>query len=355
MSKLNTLPPHYSNGLINFETPEIMRELIKANKALAELKGYSEVVPNKNILLNAITLNESKDSSEIENIITTHDELFSAMADVKLISEMPKEVLKYKEAIWHGYDLIKKNGFLSTNMIVEIQRIIEGNRAGIRKQGGTVLQNEKTKEIIYTPPSTEDEIRELMTDLEKYMNIEDGIDPLIKLAVIHYQFESIHPFYDGNGRTGRIINILYLILKDLIDSPILYLSKYIIENKNEYYDLLQKVRTQGLWHEWILYIVRGVFETSKDSLYRLKKINEEYNNVVEKIKSRVPSLYSRELVDLLFSEFYTKISSVEKCLEVTRKTASGYLRQLVESDILEVEVMGRNKIYINRGLINCVL
>jgi len=355
MSKLNTLPPHDSNGLINFETPEIMRELIKANKALAELKGYSEVVPNKNILLNAITLNESKDSSEIENIITTHDELFSEMADVKLISDIPKEVLKYKEAIWHSYDLIKKNGFLSTNMIVEIQRIIEGNRAGIRKQGGTVLQNEKTKEIIYTPPSTEDEIRELMTDLEKYMNMENGIDPLIKLAVIHYQFESIHPFYDGNGRTGRIINILYLILNDLIDSPILYLSKYIIENKNKYYDLLQKVRTQGLWHEWILYIVRGVFETSKDSLYRLKRINEEYNNVVEKIKSRVPSLYSRELVDLLFSEFYTKISSVVKCLEVTRKTASGYLSQLVESDILEVEVMGRNKIYINRGLINCVL
>ncbi len=355
MSKLSTLPPHDSRGLINFETSEIMRELIKSNKALAELKGYSEVVPNKNILLNAITLNESKDSSEIENIITTHDELFSAMADVKLISDRPKEVLKYKEAIWHGYDIIKKNGFLSTNMIVEIQRIIEGNRAGIRKQGGTVLQNEKTKEIIYTPPSTEDEIRELMTDLEKYINIEDGIDPLIKLAVIHYQFESIHPFYDGNGRTGRIINILYLILNDLIDSPILYLSKYIIENKNEYYDLLQKVRTHGLWHEWILYIVKGVFETSKDSLYRLKRINEEYNNVVEKIKSRVPSLYSRELVDLLFSEFYTKISSVEKCLKVTRKTASGYLKQLEENGILEVEVMGRNKIYINRGLVNCVL
>lgn len=355
MSKLFKLPPHNADGLIDLETPEILKALIKANKALAELKGYSEVVPNKNILLNAITLNESKDSSEIENIVTTFDELFIEMAAVKQMTNMPKEVLKYKEAIWHGYDLVKKNGFISTNMIVEIQKIIEGNKAGIRKQAGTVLMNERTKEIIYTPPSSESEIRELLTDLEKYMNTESSIDPLVKLAVIHHQFESIHPFYDGNGRTGRIINILYLILNGLIDSPILYLSKYIIENKNEYYDLLQEVRTQGKWCEWISYVVRGVYETSKDSLNRLKKISDEYNRVATEIKSKLPNLYSRELIDLLFSEFYTKISSVEQHLGVTRKTASNYLTQLTEHGILEVEVMGRNKLYINRGLINCVI
>jgi len=354
MSKLKTLPPHNLKGLIHFETPDIMRALIRAHKALAELKGYSEVVPNKNILLNAITLNESKDSSEIENIVTTHDELFSALADIKKVTSMSKEVLNYKEAIWHGYKLVKSNGFISTNMIVEIQGIIERNRAGIRKQGGTVLQNEKTKEIVYIPPATESEIRELMADLEKYINEGDDIDPLIKLAVIHYQFESIHPFYDGNGRTGRIINILYLILKDLIDSPILYLSKYIMENKNEYYRLLQKVRTDDLWHDWVLYIVKGVYQTSKNSLAQLKRINDAYNKMTSNIKERLPDIYSRELVDLLFSEFYTRISNVEKALNITRKTASGYLNQLVGLGVLAVETRGRDKIFINEKLIDSI-
>lgn len=202
-----------------------MREASKANRKLAELKGYSEIVPNKNILINAITLNEAKESSEIENIITTHDELFSALSKSEYLFGAAKEVLNYNEALWRGIDLIKENGFLATNMFVEIQEIIEGNKAGIRTQGGTNLINERTGEVVYTPPETEKEIRNLLGNIERYINEEDDIDPLIKLAVIHYQFESIHPFYDGNGRTGRIINELFLVMRGLLDTPILLSSK----------------------------------------------------------------------------------------------------------------------------------
>lgn len=355
MSNLFPLPPKTENGAVNLETIEVLKALAKAHRNLAELKGYAEVVPNKNILINALTLNEAKDSSAIENIITTHDELFDAMSSGKSLIGAAKEVLNYKEAIWHGFTLVEKNGFLSTNMIVEIQEIIEGNRAGIRKQGGTVLKNEQTGEIVYTPPETEPEIRGLMVNLEKYMNDSyDDIDPLIKLAVIHYQFESIHPFYDGNGRTGRIINILYLVLNELLDTPILYLSKYIMDHRQEYYRLLQEVGKKGVWTEWIVYILRGIAVMSKHSLNQLKQINALIENTSREISRVLPKVYSRELVDVIFSEFYTRISSVEKALGVTRKTASGYLTQLVEAGFLAVESRGREKVFINRKLIEVV-
>lgn len=354
MGKLYTLPPHNDQGLIELETIEVLKELSKAHRYLAELKGYAEVVPNKNILLNALTLNESKDSSAIENIITTHDELFEAMSSSNHVLGAPKEVLNYKEAIWHGYNLVIEKGFISTNMMVEIQEIIEGNKAGIRRQGGTVLKNEQTGEIVYTPPETAKEITDLMANLAEYINNPDDVDALIRLAVIHFQFESIHPFYDGNGRTGRIINILYLVLMGLLDSPILCLSKYIVENKSDYYRLLQEVRTKEVWTEWVVYILKGVSEMSKYSLTQLKSINELYEFTVLEVKEKLPKIYSKELVELLFSEFYTRISSVEKALNVTRKTASSYLSQLVETGILTVEIKGRDKIYINNGLVDVV-
>lgn len=350
--KLEKLPAKWKNELVNIETVEIMREVAKANRRIAELKGYSEIVPNKNILINAITINEAKESSEIENIVTTHDELFQSMANKNYSSGSAKEVLNYKDALWRGIALIKENGMLTTNMIVEIQSIIEENNAGIRTQGGTVLMNDKTGEIIYRPPGTEEELRELLWNLEQFINIDDDIDPLIKLAVIHYQFESIHPFYDGNGRTGRIINELYLVMKGLLDSPILYLSKYVLETKNEYYMLLNEIHTNGNWEDWIIYILKGLQNTSERSLLILKELDQLIGKTSVEIKEKLPKIYSKELVDLIFTEFYTRISSVETELSVTRKTASNYLSELVGIGILGVEVRGKDKIFINRSLID---
>ena len=273
------------------------------------------------LLMRPLWLQEAKESSEIENIITTHDDLFSALSKSEYMFGAAKEVINYKEALWRGIELIREKGLLTTNMIVEVQGIIEENKSGIRKQGGTKLINEKTRETVYTPPSTENEIRNLLGNLENYINGDDEVDPLIKLAVIHYQFESIHPFYDGDGRTGRIINELFLVMSGLLDSPILYLSKYILSTKEEYYSLLNDIPGKGNWEEWVLYILKGIQETSENSL------------------------------DILFLECYTRISNVQKGLNVTRKTASNYLNALSESGILEVEVRGKDKLFINKRLL----
>ena len=347
---LKKLPPN-----VELETKNVLKQLSKSHRALAELKGFSDMIPNKNILINAITINEAKDSSEIENIITTHDELFKTMSGENYKSPPAKEVVNYRTAVWQGYNIVKEKGFLSTNMIIEIQGFIELNRAGIRKIPGTVLKNETTGEVVYTPPSGEQEILSLLTNLEQYINNDDdNIDFLVKLAVIHYQFESIHPFYDGNGRTGRIINVLYLILKDLLDSTILYLSKYIIKNKADYYKLLKKVTVQDEWEEWILFILHGIEEMSNETLILVKKINRLLENTAEKIKDELPKIYSRELVDLIFFEFYTKISYIEEGLGVSRKTAYKYLSQLEEKGYLESEKIGRERIYLNKKLFKIV-
>ena len=261
---LKTLPPS-----VNLETHRVLKQLIRSHKALAELKGFADTMPNKHILINAVMINEAKDSSEIENIITTHDELFQAMSQSDYPNSATKEVVNYRSALWHGYEMVKEKQLLTINMIMEIQQIIEQNRAGIRKLPGTVLQNTLTGHVVYHPPAGEPMIRALMANLEQYINDDyDGVDPLVKLAVIHFQFESIHPFYDGNGRTGRIINVLYLVLKELLDSPILYLSRYIIRNKTAYYRLLQNVRTQHAWEEWTLYILTGIEEIADETLSR---------------------------------------------------------------------------------------
>ena len=347
---LKKLPPN-----VELETKNILKQLSKSHRALAELKGFSDMIPNKNILINAITINEAKDSSEIENIITTHDELFKTMSGENYKSPAAKEVVNYRTAVWHGYNIVKEKGFLSTNMIIEIQGLIELNRAGIRKLPGTVLKNEATGEVVYTPPSGEQEILSLLANLEQYINNDDdNIDPLVKLAVIHYQFESIHPFYDGNGRTGRIINVLYLVLKDLLDSPILYLSKYIIRNKSDYYKLLKEITVKGNWEEWILFILQGIEETANETLILVKKINRLLENTAEKIKKDLPKIYSRELVDLIFFEFYTKISYIEEGLGVSRKTASKYLSELEDKGYLVSEKIGRERIYLNKKLFKIV-
>ena len=348
MVKLSKLPPHD-----NFDSITILKQLLNTHKALAELKGFSDVIPNKNILINAAMINEAKNSSEIENIITTHDELYKAMSGAK-VTGPSKEVINYRKALWSGYELVKQNGFISTNMIITIQSIIENSDAGIRKVPGTVLMNDKTKEVIFTPPTSYDEIMDLLANLENYINQDDEVDHLVKLAVIHYQFESIHPFYDGNGRTGRIINILYLVLKGLLDSPILYLSKYINKNKQQYYIYLQSVRDENDWEPLILYLLKGIEETSVNTLDVLKDIVNLIDIIKQEIKEKLPKIYSKELVDVLFYEFYTKISYVEKGLGVSRKTASTYLIDLERAGILVSEMVGRDKIYINHKLFELV-
>ena len=344
------LPPE-----ADLETKQVLKRLAGAHRALAELKGFADTMPNKNILINAVTINEAKDSSEIENIITTHDELFKAMSQPNYQNSAAKEVVNYRTALWKGYEAIKNTQILTINMMVEIQMNIEKNRAGIRKLPGTVLKNEATGEVVYTPPIGEQEIMALLSNLESYMNDDhDEIDSLIKLAVIHHQFESIHPFYDGNGRTGRIINVLYLVLKELLDSPILYLSQYIIRNKTSYYRLLQEVRTKGLWEEWILFMLDGIESTAVETLKLIKKINSLVEQTAEDILTALPKIYSRELVDLLFFEFYTKTIYIEKGLRISRKTAVTYLSALEESGFLTSERIGRERIYLNKRLFEVV-
>jgi len=348
--KLPMLPPS-----VELETKLVLKALARANRALAELKGYADTIPNKHILINAVMINEAKDSSAIENIITTHDEVYKAMSGNSFKNPAAKEVVSYRTALWQGYELVKACEMFTTNMIVEIQGIIEKNRVGIRKLPGTVLRNERTGETVYTPPSGEDEIRELLSNLEKYINEDyNDVDPLIKLAVIHCQFESIHPFYDGNGRTGRIINVLYLVLKELLDSPILYLSRYIIRNKSAYYRLLQEVRSKNNWEDWIVYILTGIEETAKETLRLVKRINTEVETMSAEIKEKLPKIYSKELIVLLFYEFYTKTVYIENGLLVTRKTAVNYLSSLEKEGFLTSEKIGRERIYQNKRLYDLV-
>ena len=348
--KLPMLPPH-----AGLETKHVLKALARANRALAELKGYSDTIPSKHILINAVIINEAKDSSAIENIITTHDELYKAMSGSSYKNPAAKEVVNYRSALWFGYERIKERGILTTNMIVDMQSYIEKNRAGLRKLPGTVLVNEATGETVFTPPAGEDEIKNLMSNLEEYINVDlDGTDPLIKLAVIHYQFESIHPFYDGNGRTGRIINVLYLVLKELLDSPILYLSRYIIRNKIAYYRLLQGVRSENNWDDWIVYILTGIAETSEETLRLIKRINNEIDLMTAQIKEKLPKLYSRDLINLLFHEFYTRIHYVEAGLGVSRRTAVTYLGKLEKEGFLVSEKIGKERIYQNKRLFDIV-
>jgi Fic family protein len=339
---------------IEIKSVEVYKYLASANRALAELKGYSTKIPNVHILINAMTLNESKDSSEIEQIVTTHDELYQELKKPNTYGAA-KEVLNYRRAIWEGYQFIESNHFIHTNLLVELQEIIEPGKGGVRKIPGTAIQNAITGEVVHMPPQGEQEIRELLTDLENFINYPTDLDPLIKLAFIHYQFEAIHPFYDGNGRTGRVLNVLYLVLTELMDSPILYLSKYILKNKAEYYRLLKVMQDScDNCDEWIIYILKGIEETSKDTLKFLKEMVELIEEYIAEIKTTLPKIYSKELVEALFFEFYTKSSLLSEYLEINPKTARNYLSELAIAGFLVEEEVGRNKIYKNQRLFDLI-
>ena len=342
--KLQKLPISF-----NFETKQVLKSLPSAYFALAELKGIVASIPNQSILINTLGLQEAKDSSAIENIITTHDDLYKSGLNLSNIRSLEaKEVQNYISALIKGYELVSQKGLLTNQIILQIQEALEENDAGFRKQPGTILKNENTGEIVYTPPQTYDEIVELMDNLEQYINDAElhDIDPLIKMAIIHFQFESIHPFYDGNGRTGRIINVLYLILEELQSLPILYLSSYIIKHKAAYYNYLQQVRDENLWEEWLLFIINGVEETAKETtllIVEIKDMMEAFKNLM-KANYR---FYTKDLLNNLFKHPYTKIEFVVNDLGVSRLTAANYLNKLADDGVLRKEKIGTANYYIN--------
>ncbi len=336
----------------DIETKRVLKSLPSAHAALAELKGIASTMPNQSILINTLGLQEAKDSSAIENIITTHDDLYKSELNLDSYKSLnAKEVQNYITATKTGFDLLSETSLLTNRTILKIQELLEGNKAGFRKLPGTALKNSKTGAIIYTPPQDPEEIKELMSNLEKFINDKESndFDPLVKMAVIHYQFESIHPFYDGNGRTGRIINILYLIQEKLQDLPILYLSSYIIKNKTDYYRLLQEVRTKNNWEEWLLFMIKAVDQTSRETIELIISIRELMMNYKRTLRDNY-KFYSQDLLNNLFKHPYTKIEFIQHDLNVSRITAANYLNRLSDDKLLTKKKLGTANYYINDPL-----
>ncbi|MBR9859266.1 Fic family protein [bacterium] len=346
----NDLPPLPPKG--ELETKEILKKVISASRSLSELKGAITNLPNPLLFIDTINLKEAKASSEIENIITTQDELFKAsIAEKKVQNSATKEVIHYKDALWHGYQTIKKKGILTTNTFVELVQIIKENNAGIRKVPGTQLKNPVSGEVIYTPPEGENIIRSKLQELEEFIHAEDNLDHLIRLALIHYQFEAIHPFYDGNGRTGRIVLLLYLQLTGLLEIPALYLSGYILENRGKYYSLLREVTEKDNWEPWILYVLDMIEVTSTAGRKLINEIEVLMSELSNEIQEVLPRVYSRDLIEVIFRLPYTKRSSLVDAGIGNAKTAGSYLQDLEEAGIMTSEMVGKEKLYLNTKLI----
>lgn len=346
---LELLPPE------RFDTPPILKKLALASRKLAELKGVAASIPNQGILINTLGMQEAKDSSAIENIVTTHDELFQDdLFPENLANPAAKEVLRYRQALRVGFEQVNQSGLLTANHIIQIQAELEQNNAGFRKLPGTALKN-GAGQTVYTPPQEPQTIIALMRDLERFIN--DGevfdADPLIKMALIHHQFESIHPFYDGNGRTGRIINVLYLVKEGLLDIPVLYLSRYIVRTKPDYYRLLQSVREHDAWEEWVLYMLTAIEATATDTIDTIHAIKAALMDAKHRIRAQ-HKFYSQDLINNLFMHPYTKIEFIERDLKVSRLTATKYLDALTQSGFLKKQKKGRTNYYINLAL-NAIL
>jgi Fic family protein len=344
------LPPE---DLEAYETRAVLKKAALANRYLAELKGVAETIPNEAILINTLALQEAKHSSEIENIITTQDELFKAELFTTAVNPAAKEVQNYALALKKGFELVRKTGLIRISDLLIIQETLEKNKAGFRKLPGTELKNAQTGEVVYSPPQHPQEIEILMSNLMEYINDNElcAADPLVKMAIIHHQFESIHPFYDGNGRTGRIINMLYMVSQGLLDLPILYLSRYLIQTKAEYYRLLQAVRDNNLWEPWILYMLEAVIQTALSTIQMIKEIKILMQDYKQKIRTELPKIYSQELLNNLFNHPYTKIEFIMQDLSVSRLTATKYLDQLVDLQLLKKEKIQRSNYYINEPLL----
>ena len=352
--------PHLPLGY-DLETKEVLKQVNRSNKKLAELKGVAKTIPNERILISCLTLQEAKDSSAIENIVTTQDDLYQAGLDNQsiLVSAAAKEVLRYREAISHGFNLIKENNLLTINTIKDIQRVLVKNNEGFRTVPGTSLKSSVDGRIVYTPPQDIDTINRTMNNLEQFVNDEKlcDYDPLVKMAIIHHQFESIHPFGDGNGRTGRIMNILYLIQTDVLDMPILYLSRFITHHKADYYRLLQAIRDKQNdnfkeWEEWILFILKGIEETAIFTIDMVKGISNLMISFKTIIRPAFGKKYKHDLLNNLFFHPYTKIEFLMNDLSVSRPTASKYLEDLTNMGLLEKVKMGKENYFINKELVN---
>lgn len=348
MYKIPQLPLDF-----DLETKAIMKKTAAARSALAEMKGAALSIPNESILISTLSLQEAKDSSAIENIITTHDELYQGdylKQEFKSIAS--KEVHNYAEALRWGFETVRQQGILTNNHIIQMQATLEENDAGFRKVPGTELKNEQTGEIVYTPPQTYNEVLAFMSNLEQFINDHalSDLDPLVKMAIVHHQFESIHPFYDGNGRTGRIINILYLVKEGMLNLPILYFSRYINQNKADYYRLLQKVRTENAWEEWVLYILDGVEQTSLQTIKLIDGIKAIMQKHKHKLRRDLPKIYSQDLLNNLFRHPYTKIEFVMADLAVSRPTATRYLDELTAINMVHKHKLGKDNYYVNHEL-----
>lgn len=345
MQNLSALQPE------RFDTAPILKKLASASRKLAELKGIAASIPNQGILINTLGLQEAKDSSEIENIVTTHDELFKDdLSPESQMSAASKEVLSYRQALYTGFRWVRETGLLTANHLIDIQRELERNHAGFRKLPGTALKDGAGR-TVYTPPQEPDAIVALMRDLEQVINDPDAVlvDPLIKMALIHHQFESIHPFYDGNGRTGRILNVLYLVKEGLLDIPVLYLSRHIVRTKADYYRLLQAVRDHDAWEDWVLYMLDAVEQTAQQTVKTVIAIRDALLDYKHRIRDQ-HKFYSQDLINSLFMHPYTKIEFLQKDLKVSRLTATKYLDVLTETGFLEKQKIGRSNYYINHAL-----
>ena len=336
------------------ETIAVLKEAARAHRFLAELKGRAAAMPNPGILIDTLSLQEAKASSEIENIVTTQDEMFQAnlFPDTQG-SPAAKEVALYAKALLGGFERMREqHGLLTNNNIIAMFQTLKRSAGGFRNTPGTALRNEQSGEIVFVPPQHGDDIIRHMTALEAFIN--DGasaLDPLVRMAIIHHQFESIHPFPDGNGRIGRIINVLYLTKEGLLDFPILYLSRFITASKPDYYRLLRQVGETGEWEPWLLYMIRGVGETARTTLAVIDAITALMAETKQRLRSEYAKLYSQDLLNNLFRHPYTRIEFVQRDLGVTRQTAARYLEQLVAGGLLEKQQAGRNSYFVNAPLV----
>lgn len=348
---MSLIPPLEQLQAGRFDVPEILKKLASSGRKLAELKGIASSIPNQGILINTLGLQEAKDSSEIENIVTTHDELFKDDVLPEAFTNLAaKEVLRYRQALRVGFEQVKASGLLTARHIIEIQAELERNNAGFRKLPGTALKDSEGR-TVYTPPQDPADIVKLMGDLERFINDEDlfTADPLIKMALIHHQFESIHPFYDGNGRTGRIVNVLYLVKEGLLDIPVLYLSSHIVRTKATYYSLLQTVRENDEWEAWVLYMLEAVEQTAGQTIGTVHAIKAALLDYKHRIRDDY-KFYSQDLINHLFNHPYTKIDFVQRDLQVSRLTATKYLEALAEGGLMQKQKVGRGNYYVNVAL-----
>ncbi len=344
----NDLPP--PPAARDVETRDVLKACIEARVALADLRGAGMLIPNQAVLINSIPLLEAQASSEIENIVTTTDRLFRfANNPSERADPATKEALRYRTALHEGFLMLATRP-VSTTMAVEICRTITGVALDIRSTAGTALVNEATGATVYTPPMGVDLLRQKLAEWERYIH-DDATDPLIRMAIMHYQFEAIHPFADGNGRTGRILNLLFLVEQGLLDAPVLYLSRHIIRNRADYYRLLLRVTTDAEWQEWILYMLRAVTETARWTKAKIESIRDLLKTTAQNVRERLPKIYSRELAEIIFVQPYCRIGDVVAAGIAQRQSAAVYLKALVSIGILEERKVGREKLFINPALL----